>query len=55
MQRVLDVGVEAHKPMVGRGALVHQQPHWIALIPERGLHSDEDIAEMELHRLRSDH
>src|SRR2546423_7023534 len=40
-----EVGVERREAVVRRSAARHQEAHGVALIPERRLHGDEDVAE----------
>ena len=43
---MLEVLVKGTERMGRSKAAFKEQAHWIALVPERGLHADKDIAEL---------
>ncbi len=44
LPNLLQIGVEGRKSVVGAGGTGKQQPHRIALVPERRLHPDKQVA-----------
>ena len=44
LEDLLQVGVVGGEAVVRRGAAAEEQAHRVALVPERGLHPDEDLA-----------
>jgi len=46
LKDLLQEGVVGGEAVVGGGGSAEQQPHGIALIPEGGLHPNEDVAKL---------
>ena len=46
LENVLQVRVVRGEAVVGAGGAAEQEAHGVALVPERWLHADEDVAEL---------